>query len=667
MVDLSEPIETYKVTLKEKFNTEAENYWKELVKEAGTKLPENELTCKEYYDLKKKEAENQKQLDRTKGLKNFFKTVGIIALIVGAILLIYGISESKTGFIVAGAILPVVGIIVIILAVKLPKQKIKMLEEKVAKLREESSEKLKLAYQQMKTLNSLYDWNIPAKIFNRLKTVIEMDQYFDVEKFQFLQDRYGLADQFGETTSTLCVQSGSVLGNPFLIVKTLDQYWYTKRYENSIVIHWTTTEHTKNGTRTVHHSQTLTAYVDKPAAGYNRNTTLIYGNEAAPNLSFSRGPSGIDGMNEKQIEKMIAKETKGFEKKARKALTDNNPNTNYVQFGNNEFESLFGGENRDNEVEFRLLFTPLAQNNLIKLIKSKDGFGDDWYFQKAKKLNYIQSAHSQSFDYYANPEYFVDFDSQKAHERFINYNNTFFKSFYFDLAPLMSIPLYQQMKTKEYIYKRKFQGNVTYYEDEMMANSFGGNAFAHEMSQTENILKTELNKTVGGTDEVVVSAHGFFLQEHVDYFEKWGGDGRMHTIPVTWYEYVPVCKQTNMAIMPKKSSRQLFNEAIQSDEFKTKMAFASAGAYLYQRGIFAAILLNTMTEANAVNMNNALNSNISNSNNKNSNINSNTVSNSINDTINDIKNKVEEATSTVKTNIKNGKLNDGNDNNSNNQ
>ena len=227
-------------------------------------------------------------------------------------------------------------------------------------------------------------------------------------------------------------------------------------------------------------------------------------------------------MNEKQIEKMIAKETKGFEKKARKALTDNNPNTNYVQFGNNEFESLFGGENRDNEVEFRLLFTPLAQNNLIKLIKSKDGFGDDWYFQKAKKLNYIQSAHSQSFDYYANPEYFVDFDSQKAHERFINYNNTFFKSFYFDLAPLMSIPLYQQMKTKEYIYKRKFQGNVTYYEDEMMANSFGGNAFAHEMSQTENILKTELNKTVGGTDEVVVSAHGFFLQEHVDYFEKWG-------------------------------------------------------------------------------------------------------------------------------------------------
>ena len=108
-------------------------------------------------------------------------------------------------------------------------------------------------------------------------------------------------------------------------------------------------------------------------------------------------------MNEKQIEKMIAKETKGFEKKARKALTDNNPNTNYVQFGNNEFESLFGGENRDNEVEFRLLFTPLAQNNLIKLIKSKDGFGDDWYFQKAKKLNYIQSAHSQSFDYYANP------------------------------------------------------------------------------------------------------------------------------------------------------------------------------------------------------------------------------------------------------------------------
>ena len=28
---------------------------------------------------------------------------------------------------------------------------------------------------------------------------------------------------------------------------------------------------------------------------------------------------------------------------------------------NNEFDALFNGDDRDNEVEFRLLFTPLAQ------------------------------------------------------------------------------------------------------------------------------------------------------------------------------------------------------------------------------------------------------------------------------------------------------------------
>lgn len=665
MIDLSEPLATYKLGLKRQYNDEVEKYWKELIETADTDTLSNESTCKEYYSTKALKEKTMKDLGTTRGVKNFFIGLGVVASIVGLILLVLGYNDNpkKTALVVTGVIVIVCGIIVAILAVNLPKKKIKRLNDKIKELQQKEKEALDRAYTEMASLNSLYDWNIPCKIFNRLNTVVNLDPHFDVEKFQYLHDKYGFADRFDDQTSTLCIQSGSILGNPFLIVKTLEQYWYTKRYENSITIHWTTRVKTKNGWTTQHHTQVLTGYVDKPAAGYGEYTTLIYGNDAAPKLTFSRGPSGIDGKDEKQISKMIKKESKQFDKKAREAILDNDPNTNYVRFGNEEFESLFGGEDRDNEVEFRLLFTPLAQNNLIKLIRNKEGYGDDWFFKKDHKLNYIQSRHSQSFDYSANPNMFIDFDCNNAHKKFVDYNNEFFKSFYYDLAPLISIPLYQQTKTKEYIYNKQFSGNVTYYEDEMMANSFGEASFKSSLSNTRNILKTSLNRTVGEVDEVTVTAYGYQTIPHVTVVTKLGGDGRMHDIPVTWYEYVPVSRATRMAIETKKSSRQEFNAKINDPEFKKRMVFAAAGAYLYQRGLFAAILLNELSDADAFNMTNALNNN-SNSNIKN---NSNVVSNTTNNIIDEIKGAVDTAQSRVKTNIKNGKLNDGNDNNSNNQ
>ena len=40
--------------------------------------------------------------------------------------------------------------------------------------------------------------------------------------------------------------------------------------------------------------------------------------------------------------------------------------------GHPEFEVLFGAQNRNNEVQFRLLFTPLARKQLLALMKDKN-------------------------------------------------------------------------------------------------------------------------------------------------------------------------------------------------------------------------------------------------------------------------------------------------------
>lgn len=63
-------------------------------------------------------------------------------------------------------------------------------------------------------------------------------------------------------------------------------------------------------------------------------------------------------MNERQLEKYVKRETKKLEQKEEKATKNGE---NFTVMANNEFDALFNGDDRDNEVEFRLLFTPLAQ------------------------------------------------------------------------------------------------------------------------------------------------------------------------------------------------------------------------------------------------------------------------------------------------------------------
>jgi len=120
-------------------------------------------------------------------------------------------------------------------------------------------------------------------------------------------------------------------------------------------------------------------------------------------------------------------------------------NIDYTIMSNRTFEALFCAENRDNEIQFRLLYTPLAQQETVKLLQDKTvGYGDDFIFHKNKKNNMIIAAHLQDFDITASPDIFRHFDLERIRDVFRKYNEGFFKAFYFAMAPLLAIPLYQQ-------------------------------------------------------------------------------------------------------------------------------------------------------------------------------------------------------------------------------
>ncbi|MGL4949128.1 MAG: MAG1210 family protein, partial [Anaeroplasmataceae bacterium] len=325
---------------------------------------------------------------------------------------------------------------------------------------------------------------------------------------------------------------------------------------------------------------------------YHVETSLLYGNDAAPDLSFSRTECKSSGYNEKQLEKYVSKKSKSFEKLERKSLKKNG---DYTKLGNDEFEALFGGTNRDHEIQFRLLFSPLAQKNMLKLLKDKENYGDDFSFIKQKCINKIISAHSQQIDYSCDPLKFVHYDYEKAKEYFIKYNEEFFKGIYFDLAPLLSVPLYQQHKSRDYIYKNPPGSNLSSYEHESIANSLDISQLKNPWSDTKTILKTNFLNTVDEMDQVNVTAHSFQAVRRLTYVPTWGADGRMHHVPVFWIDYLPVSQSSTIAVQNKNSTRFEFNSIRNTDEFKSTISnFSKNNTCVYKKGIFATVLARTL-------------------------------------------------------------------------
>ncbi len=599
---LLEPLKGYQSIYKEEHLKNVNAYFDELVKKGNVDIAANKKTVADY-KAKLLQIDNIKKLISRKRTLKIFLILLIVIVDIVAVALSYASFYKKTLPIWVGIIAVVAAVAITIGFILLIRKKINVAikhnEELKSKLEAEAKKILETAWSQMAGLNALYDWGIAGKLMSKTIPLLEIDQHFDEKKFTYLHEKYGLGENTEDNVSTYFCQSGSILGNPFLLCQDYEQQWQNKRYTGTLTIHWTETVHTKDGTRRVHRSQTLVASVWRPAPVYGYSTYLIYGNEAAPNLKFSRKPTVTLDMDEKDIEKKVKRGAKRLDKKAREAVANQG---NYTRLGNDEFEVLFGGTDRNNEVEYRMLFTPLAQQNLLDLIQSKEPFGDDFIIQKDCELNFVKTRHSQTADYYGNPLQFVDYDYENAKKKFINYNMSYFTNLYFELAPLMSIPLYQQHKSIEYVYDREFKANISSYEHEALANSFDIRLLRPEKAATPSILKTNLIRKEGIADEVEITAHAFEAYRRVTYVPVWGGDGRTHMVPVFWLEYLPVEKKTTMAVEQKNSSRFEFN-SLGSDFKNTIGSFSQNNACLYERGLLAVLLARELTQSDVSNLN----------------------------------------------------------------
>ena len=435
----------------------------------------------------------------------------------------------------------------------------KRLSKKIARLDEQISVRLDEAWNQMSPLNDLYTWEMMTDLIEKTVPGISFDPYFTTRRLIELKQNFQWDDEYNEDESVLFSHSGEINGNPFVFGDLKEMHWENKVYTGTRIIHWTERVTDSNGrSKLVSRSETLVARVEKPVPVYGHDKFLLYGNHAAPNLTFSREPSELSGAGDG----FFANMKKRSKLKDLKALARNlDDDLDFTMMSNEEFELLFHAINRDHEVEFRLLFTPLAQQQMVNLLKDQEvGFGDDFMFVKSGCMNLLRARHLNGLDFSNDPSRFHHYSMEDARTYFQETLEGFFKSIYFALAPFLTIPLYQQIKSDEHPYEEHFGEKASFWEHEALANHYGVEHFKHPDCITDCILKAEVGADLpDGSSVVLITAHGFRGEERIDYPVVYGGDGKFHEVPVRWIKYFPVQQTSEICVteLPEETQEEV--------------------------------------------------------------------------------------------------------------
>lgn len=582
---LFKPHELFHNSLEKQFHEGAISYFEELENKSGINKEANAKHVADYKKSKEEEEAISSKLEKGKSLKVFMIVVIVICFILAFFGLLVGITDNFKWYWILGSILLIgLAIFLIVWIVKKVNKSNAIHEESLKKAKDKSEKLLDQCYEDMQPLNELFDWNIPAKIMEEKTPIIDLDPYFNPKRLDYLKKKFGLRENDDPDSSTLQVLSGNINGNPFVVEKNLCHHYGPKQYTGTLTIHWTTTHTDSEGhVHTDHHTQTLTAHVTHDAPGYWDDTVLIYGNEAAPHLHFHHTKSGAKGMNEKEISKLVKNNMKSIKKLGEEAVSKGKT---FTPMGNDDFDALFNAWDRDNEVEFRLLFTPLAQANMLDILKTSDPFGDDFTFKKSGMVNVIRSDHSQIFDYAQSPDNFYHYDLEACKANFISYCDVFIKNLYFDLAPLLSIPLYQMHMPEEFIYEDEYDSNLTSFEHEVMANGMDPDIFRPKTADPDLplLIKTKKISKEGEVDSVEANVFSYETTPMVDYVNKLGGDGNIHAVPVEWVKYDKVKKKTNFAIANIDCGINDFRK--ERDNLQKEVSIMR-GNYHFERGLLA--------------------------------------------------------------------------------
>ena len=506
------PLEAYTQKLKALHLEKTEQFFEMLTKQSGVNITENRATVAEYDSHTLKLKKQKRKLDWLRVLR----VLAIITLVL----------------------LPLVFL-------KLT-PKIRALREEIATAEEKAAELLARATAQMEPLCRLCKQEDALRLVEATVPLLTFEPLFSLTKETDMKLNYDYRPDAQVRESTLDALSGTYNGNPFVFENKRIQWMGTETYHGYKNISWSETYRDSKGQlrrRTRH--QTLHATVTKPKPFYKNQVVLSYGAQGGPELCFSRDATHLEKKSRWELERHIDKGERKLKKKANAAVAKNK---DFSSMSNTDFEVLFDALDRNDEVQFRTLFTPLAQTNMTDLILSKDGYGDDFHFIKRNRMNQIITNHSQDRHLLLSPQAYCTYSYDSMQEKYRQAHSEYFKAVYFDFAPLLAIPIYQERPVHSLKPIPKLAHLYSQKEGEVLANTAGDSCFTHPDTKTQAILKTETVDSADAADVACVTAYSFDTASRVEMVPVFGGDGRMHSVAVNWEEYLPLEQKNYVSV-----------------------------------------------------------------------------------------------------------------------
>ncbi|MDE5652152.1 MAG: hypothetical protein K2I48_01635 [Muribaculaceae bacterium] len=524
-----DPLADYVNVFKDKFKAVCESTFAQLAAESDVDAENNRRICAHIEETEREIARLKKELS----LWVIPRAILWILFAAGILLAIYCFLNYQVN---GGIAVAIASLLLLWFILGLVYPKLRDLKEELDKKTALRTDLYTTAWEGMEPLNRLYDWGIFTRMMMQTVPTLEFDPFFTTQRLADLKEVYGWDEAFNAERSVLFSHSGVINGNPFVICRTKKMEWGYREYTGQLTINWTETIRNSNGKyHSRLRSETLTATITRPYPEYHKKTRLIYGNTAAPDLTFNRTQN--DAKSKSRMGRWLKKNS--LKRKSR-----NFRDYDYAMMSNEDFEVAFDTSNRNNNQQFALLFTPMAQNNMMSLLNdSEEGYGDNFDFEKSHMINVLIADHMQDLNIDMNPTQYRNYNFDCASEAFVRINTEYFRSLYFAFAPLLAVPLYQQLRPQESIYGHDMKRESSYWEHETLANFWGVEKFKHPDCVTDCILKTE-KLTSDSEDEseatIRVKAHGFSAVPRTYYVKVLGKDGCYHQVPVHWNEYLPV-------------------------------------------------------------------------------------------------------------------------------
>lgn len=548
VTDLVSPTDDYERSY-QNFKDNLDEYFDNITKKSGIDLVEHEKTVKDRnnaeinYHIYKNKATSKKV---GKGFAIAFAVFFYLFFVGGT----YNLATTKmlTDTIGLNIGIPIV-IAAALVATGLVLLTVLLINKQIKRFREGASDqhtlmevKEKEASAQVLPLFKLFRTNQEIDLINKACPFMRLSRSVSAEKFRYLQDKFNLK-LYKKNQSYTNIMHGVIMNNPFMLVNYEEMIMGTKTYTGSMVISWTT----YRNNQAIHHSETLIAELVKPYPYYFFDGFLVYTNDAAEKLNFSRTPSSYDAYkkNPKAKSKYLANVVKSVDKIEKDAVKSN---SSYTPLTNKEFEGVFGAFDRTDETGFRVLFTPLAQKQMFEVF---DKFGDDYYISKFGKASYVRA---DSIDFF-NQKYLLDdfynYQYNVIKENFYNYMDSAFKTLWHMLSPILAIPEFQMNENFDpKDYPDTIQ-NFPVLIHEMSAFAFGkANDILDPIkaSECDLINETKLIDSDDDFDIYEVEFRSYKATKMLDYVQKMGGDGRLHSVPVEWYKYDEVQEVRKLAV-----------------------------------------------------------------------------------------------------------------------